>query len=132
MSGDAPAVYVDELLVYPNARGPFRAGSCHMFALPEHADALHALAARIGLKRSWFQDDRDAGHYDLTKGKRVAAVATGAVEVGRAEAVAIWRASRVVLPAAEPMPCVYCVEEPNGVLPCPCSHAPCVHREASS
>jgi hypothetical protein len=41
------------------------------------------MAARIGLKRSWFQSSHllHHCHYDLTPGKRAAAVRAGAVEV---------------------------------------------------
>ena len=42
---------------------------------------LHEFAARIGMKRSWFQGD----HYDLTPSKRAMAVRLGAVEVERLE-----------------------------------------------
>jgi hypothetical protein len=76
------AVYVDELRVYPNAWGPFKAGSCHMTA--DSLDELHELAGRIGLKRSWFQD-KSVPHYDLTKSKREAALAAGAVSVDARE-----------------------------------------------
>lgn len=46
------------------------------------SEELHAMADRIGLRRSWVQN---AGtwkeHYDLTELRRAAAVAAGAVEV---------------------------------------------------
>lgn len=92
-------VYVDDLIVYPNAWGPFLKGSCHMFARLADVDALHELAARIGLKRAWFQGDRDGGHYDLTVGKRLAALRAGAVPLDRAAAVAVWRENRAELAA---------------------------------
>jgi hypothetical protein len=41
-------------------------------------DALHTLAERIGLKRSWFQEHPLLPHYDLTPGKRKEAIAAGA------------------------------------------------------
>ena len=44
-------------------------------------DELHAFAARLGLRRAWFQGD----HYDLPPHGRAAAVALGAEEVGTAE-----------------------------------------------
>lgn len=39
------------------------------------------LAARIGLRRAWFQDESTFAHYDLTATKRALAVAAGAVEI---------------------------------------------------
>lgn len=42
---------------------------------------LHAFAARIGLKRTWFQDKPSGAHYDVTGGRRHAAIRAGAVEV---------------------------------------------------
>jgi hypothetical protein len=60
--------------------------ACHLFSesLPE----LHAFAARIGLKHSWFQ--RKPGklpHYDLTDNMRAKAIAAGAIEVVGARAI---------------------------------------------
>lgn len=43
-------------------------------------EELHAFAARIGLKREWFQTDLEP-HYDLTASKRKLAVQRGAVEL---------------------------------------------------
>jgi hypothetical protein len=78
-------VVVDELVPRPTAKHRiFRAGSCHLMAngySQQHLDALHKLAARIGLKPAWFQPHRLAPHYDLTVGKRARAVAAGAIEV---------------------------------------------------
>lgn len=78
-------VVVDELVPRPGAKlRIFRPGSCHLMAngySEQHLDALHKLAARIGLKAAWFQPHKRAPHYDLTIGKRARAVAAGAVEV---------------------------------------------------
>jgi hypothetical protein len=75
-------VYVD------NARIPARVGRIsarwsHLFA--DTQDELHAFAASIGLKRSWFQPGRPIGgkpsrhwHYDVTDAKRAAAIKAGA------------------------------------------------------
>lgn len=63
---------------------------CHLFSDEADSAELHAFAARIGMRREWFQGD----HYDLTPGKRAQAVKLGAKEVSRQEAVAIWRAQR--------------------------------------
>lgn len=68
------SVYVDE------SRWPFRGQLyCHMTA--DTLDELHAMADRIGLRRSWFQDKPRFPHYDLSPSMRVRAVAAGATEV---------------------------------------------------
>jgi hypothetical protein len=63
---------------------------CHLFADENNSTELHALAFRIGMRKEWFQGD----HYDLTPGKRAAAIRAGAVEVDRATAVQIWQKQR--------------------------------------
>lgn len=82
-------VLVDELKDYPNGPGG-RGRWCHM-GTDDHTDAglaeLHAMAAHIGLKRSWFQDKPRFPHYDLTPSRRVLAVRNGAQEVNAFEYV---------------------------------------------
>jgi Protein of unknown function (DUF4031) len=76
-------VYVDD------ARTPAQVGSIkgrwsHLSA--DTKDELHAFAARIGLRRSWFQDKPNPftgapgvhWHDDVTDSKRRAALAAGA------------------------------------------------------
>jgi hypothetical protein len=107
------AVFVDEITEWA---GPYRGEQanharavgarndhqwCHLFTDGDEAE-LHALAAKIGLKRKWFQPDRDGGHYDLTPGRRAAALAAGAKALTRREAVAVWRAQRARLAATRP------------------------------
>lgn len=87
-------VYVDELIVYPNAWGPFKKGSCHMTA--DTPDELHDLANKIGLKRAWFQKHPIMDHYDLTPGKREAALSAGAVFMSWREQSKRRRAARTV------------------------------------
>jgi hypothetical protein len=48
---------------------------CHMIADTEAE--LHAMAARIGVARRWYQGD----HYDIALSKRALAVAAGAREI---------------------------------------------------
>ena len=71
-------VRVDELRVYPGARGIFSRGSCHLFA--DSDEELHEFAAKIGMKREWFQPHRVANHYDLTPARRKMAVKLGVTE----------------------------------------------------
>lgn len=73
-------VYVDKL---PSSGWGRWNGGAHMLATD--LDELHAMADRIGLRRSWFQGDATHAHYDLTASKRALAVAAGAVEIGFAE-----------------------------------------------
>lgn len=80
-------VYVDTLINYGWSKG----ASCHMFADTE--EELHAMADKIGLKRSWFQNKPDelCPHYDLVASKRKLAVSNGAVELDRRSSVNKWR-----------------------------------------
>jgi hypothetical protein len=92
-------VYVD------NMRRPARVGRIsarwsHLTA-DTHAE-LHAFAARIGLRRSWFQERCKFGrcepcphwHYDVTDSKRNAAIRAGAQAIDIRELGALIRARR--------------------------------------
>jgi len=63
--------------------------SCHMWA--DTPEELHAMAARIDLKREWAQEKGTVLHYDLTPSKREAALKEGAAALSLREAVASWR-----------------------------------------
>ncbi len=81
-------VYVDQPL--------FRLGrmrTCHMWA--DDVDDLHAMAGRLGLRRSWFQAPPAASweHYDVCLSRRATAIASGAVETDRYGALE-WAARR--------------------------------------
>jgi hypothetical protein len=74
-------VYVDPLRNYRSETAPrcFRGRpSCHMWADTE--EELHEMAAKIGMRREWFQVSGLVRHYDLTPGRRALAVANGAQE----------------------------------------------------
>lgn len=73
------ATYVDALINYGWKLGK----SCHLIA--DELAELHAFAARIGLKRTWFQGPGIAStpHYDLTEGRRHRAIELGAIELDR-------------------------------------------------
>jgi len=87
------AAYVDDLQVWPNARGIFRAGSCHLAA--DTLDELHEFAARLGMRREWFQPGRGSHlDYELVKSRRDRAVALGAIEVSGRDLIMLWRAQR--------------------------------------
>jgi hypothetical protein len=72
------SVYVDDAFVHGDW-GKWTGGG-HMQA--DSTAELHEFAARIGLKRAWFQsrpNRPEHDHYDLTRGKRQQALALGAV-----------------------------------------------------
>ena len=73
-------VYVDEFCQWaPTRIRCFKDGSSHMTA--DNLSELHEMAKRIGMKREWFQDHPVHPHYDLTSGRRAAALRGGAVFV---------------------------------------------------
>jgi len=84
------SVYVDELFKCGgiSPKWPYDE-ACHMTA--DSVDELHAFAAKLGLKREWFQQGRILPHYDLTRKKRAQAVRLGAVEVTGREMVQLMR-----------------------------------------
>lgn len=67
-------IYIDLLRQYPRKRDKW----CHMATDGDLAE-LHGFAAKIGLKRHWFQGGR-LPHYDLKAGKRALAIQGGAKE----------------------------------------------------
>jgi hypothetical protein len=75
------AVYIDDWR-QPARLGPVDDRWSHLVA---DSDAeLHAFAARLGMKRAWFQHKASRphqGHYDLPERAREDALALGAVEV---------------------------------------------------
>ncbi|MGE3289387.1 MAG: DUF4031 domain-containing protein [Pseudonocardia sp.] len=82
-------VYVDDAYV-PATVGHVTSRWCHLVSDADDPTELHAFAARIGLRRAWFQPGRRPGdgspdptknHYDLTEEARARAVAAGAVEI---------------------------------------------------
>jgi len=68
-------VYVDDM------RAKYgRLIMCHMLATSD--DALHEMAARIGVARRWHQaPPRHDSHYDICLSKRVLAVQYGAEQI---------------------------------------------------
>jgi hypothetical protein len=75
-------IYVDPLMWHGWKLYGRQIKSCHMFSDRGAAgdEELHALAEKIGLKRSWFQLKR-LRHYDLTESRRRLAIAHGAKEI---------------------------------------------------
>ena len=85
-------VYVDDL-GYPARVGGLNAHWSHLIA--DDIAEPHAFAARLGLRRQWFQDPTATGkplaapgtraaenwHYDVTASKRAQAIRLGAVPI---------------------------------------------------
>lgn len=79
------SVYVDKLFVMASRDSQaYRVGQrhghrwCHMWADSE--EELHAMAAKIGMRRAWFQDKPGFPHYDLVPTRRAHALRLGAIE----------------------------------------------------
>ncbi len=86
------AVYVDQPLWTLRAGGR-RMRMSHLWA--DDLAELHAFAARLGLRRAWFQSPPAASwpHYDIAKSTRAQAIAAGAIEADRL-AAARFRAAQ--------------------------------------
>ncbi len=99
------AVYVDDAMIpatVPNGRVTHTSQWSHLIADTE--DELHAFAARLGLKREWYQGPDQHGdlwHYDVTAGKRQQALRLGARPVTWREAAEKVHARRQQEPAPD-------------------------------
>lgn len=78
-------IYVDRLRVHRSCSEPARSAGegfghrwCHLWS--DDLDALHSVAARLGLRREWFQARPGFPHYDLPPFRRERALALGAIE----------------------------------------------------
>lgn len=77
--------YVDNMINYGRRIGNAGPNWCHLIA--DTPDELHAMAARIGLLRRWFQDGRRP-HYDIgTYRVRDLAISFGAITCERRDFV---------------------------------------------
>lgn len=88
------AVYVDALEIRVKTPGWRFGSSCHLFCLPGYEDDLHAFAARLDLKRHWFQEAATLPHYDLSAYRHELALLAGAHEANEdlvADIVARWK-----------------------------------------
>lgn len=92
-------VYVDALMDHGWILRGQPVKSCHLFTESLDLEELHRMAAMIGCRRSWFQDHA-MPHYDLTLIRRRDAIACGAIDLTRRQAVEIWRARRAAVDRA--------------------------------
>lgn len=84
------SVYVDSAFIKYG-----RMSMCHMMA--DSTEELLAMAARLGLRRTWIQRPGEPGeHFDVCKAKRAEAIAFGAVEVTGRDLVRIVQQRREV------------------------------------
>jgi Protein of unknown function (DUF4031) len=76
-------VYVDEVIDYGDiARQAGLRTTKWSHLTADTREELHTFAARIGLKRAWFQHANDhRWHYDVTPNKRAAALRAGAQSI---------------------------------------------------
>lgn len=81
------AVYVDEEAIRWRGRE-----WCHLVA--DSLDELHSFAAKLGLRRSWFQSKTRYPHYDVTTSVRTRAIALGAHNADRDTIVSCARQMR--------------------------------------
>lgn len=97
-------VYVDDARIWATVGG-IRARWSHLLADDEAE--LHAFAARLRLRRAWFQDPRlprpgrplgrpgtllaEAWHYDVVDAKRELALTHGAVPITWRDAIEVAR-----------------------------------------
>lgn len=96
-------IYVDDAFIpasVPNGARTVTSRWCHLFTDQDDQTELHKLARKIGLQRSWFQDKKHPNapwmwHYDVTEGRRRAAVRAGAVEISWRESGRITRERRL-------------------------------------
>ena len=72
------SVYVDPLREYGGSAEFRWTKSCHMYA--DTLVELDLMAAEIGMRSNWFQDDPRLPHYDLVPARRAKAVKLGAIE----------------------------------------------------
>jgi hypothetical protein len=75
---------------------------CHLVA--DSLEELHAFAARIGLRRSWFQDRASYPHYDVTTDVRERAIRSGAIASGKTQTLTAARKLKAELAALTSKP----------------------------
>ena len=84
----SPSTYRNPQAAHVGARNGHQ--WCHMTA--DTLAELHEMAARIGLRRAWFQGN----HYDLTPHRRKVALAAGAVECDRRKFLEVLQIHRSI------------------------------------
>lgn len=88
------AIYVDQEVENGMQLYGRMVPACHLFSDDPDLTPLHTMADRLGLQRQWFQANARHPHYDLTRGRRNAAILLGAIEVDEHQAVQLLRLRR--------------------------------------
>lgn len=86
------SVYVDPIRVCLRSKNWPYSRAAHLFA--DTVEQLHAFAASLGLKRSWFQSKPGFPHYDVTEGMRWQAIRNGAIAITHSELIKMRKAKR--------------------------------------
>lgn len=95
-------VYVDDMRLQARVG---RINACWSHLTADTPEELHEFAAKLGLKRSWFQKPKGLGgkpvvpsslkaqmwHYDVTDAKRELAISLGATPITTRESVEIMK-----------------------------------------
>jgi len=81
-------IYVDTPIMYGITECPMR-GKCgnawaHLLTNGQ-VDALHTMAAKLGLRRDFFHGRGNVPHYDITADQVAEAIALGAKSISRKE-----------------------------------------------
>lgn len=95
---------------------------CHMFS-PDVAE-LHAMAARIGLRRRWFQDPLTMRvswpHYDIDVASRTIALGFGAIACDRYQTLAM---AAIIQGRPDKLQRIHALADPNKEF-APAAHVP--------
>lgn len=103
-------VYVDDM--HLSAMGRYgRMKMSHMIA--DTDEELHAMAARIGVARRWWQspEKTSGSHYDIAMSKRAEAIAAGAVEITLRQCSAMNLRRRITGNLGEPQAAIAWLHE---------------------
>lgn len=95
---------------------------CHMFS-PDLAE-LHAMAARLGLKRQWFQSPLTMRvswpHYDIDVASRTLALGFGAIACDKYQTVAM---AAIIQGRPDKLRRIHALADPNSAF-APAAHVP--------
>ena len=97
-------IYVDTAMIaarVPNGRVTHDSRSSHLMSDQPDPEELHRFAARLGLRRSYFQHRPgrpEHDHYDVTLGKRAQAIALGATVLDQDGLVELLTRRRALFP----------------------------------
>lgn len=92
------AVYVDDMKA--EYRPAHRPGATYVMShmIADTEEELHAMAAKIGVARKWYQGD----HYDITQSKRALAIKQGARSITLRQLSCMAALRRRGLPMGDP------------------------------